>query len=68
MSLTVTATEAVHILRAHGMRIGVKSLIAGIEAGRYGFGTVINVGKTGRRTVEIFRGDLDKWIKERSGG
>ena len=67
MSLKVTATEAVNILRAHGMRLNVRSLIAGIEDGRYGFGTVINVGRTGRRTVEIFRGDLEKWIEERSG-
>ena len=63
--MTISAVDAVKILRQRGMHITVKRLIDGFESGLYPFGRVIAVGKTGRRTVEIFQRELDEWIEGR---
>lgn len=62
MSITVTATEAAARLRQAGMRISVKRLVDDIEKGRFPFGHVVSTGPSGRRTVEIYRRDLETWI------
>ena len=63
--MTVTATEAAAVLRAKGMKVSVKRLVDGIQAGVYPFGRIVATGSSGRRTVEIFRGDLENWIKDK---
>lgn len=62
MSITVTATEAAARLRQAGMRISVKRLVDGIYSGDYPFGRIVSTGPSGRRTVEIYRRDLEIWI------
>ena len=66
--MTVTATEAAAVLRSKGMKITVKRLVDGIQEGVYPFGRIVSTGDTGRRSVEIFRGDLERFIKEKMGG
>ena len=66
--MTVTATEAAKVLRSHGMKISVGRLVDGIQDGDYPFGRIVSIGDTGRRSVEIFRGDLERFIKEKMGG
>lgn len=60
----ISATEAVRLLRERGVRMSVPRLIHGIEAGYYSFGRVTGYGATGRRTVEIYRKDFEKWMEE----
>lgn len=64
MSITVTATEAVRQLREAGMHMTVARLVDGIESGSYPFGRIVRAGPTGRRTVEIFRKDLQAWLEQ----
>ena len=59
----ISATEAVKLLREHGIRMSVQRLIHGIEAGYYSFGKVIGKGASGRRTVEIYRHEFEKWME-----
>ena len=66
--MTVTATEAAKVLRSKGMKISVRRLVDGIQDGSYPFGRIVSTGGTGRRSVEIFRGDLERFIKEKTNG
>ena len=59
----ISATEAVRLLRERGIRMSVQRLIHGIEAGYYSFGEVVNVGESGRRTVEIYKPEFEKWME-----
>lgn len=60
----ISATEAVKILREHGIRMSVSRLIHGIEAGYYSFGRVVSTGTTGRRTVEIYKRKFEEWMED----
>ncbi len=60
--LTMTATECVDVLRKHGVRLTVKTLVDGLEAGAYPFGRVTSGGTGERRLVEIFRVDFCEWL------
>lgn len=58
---TMTIQECASYLREHGMRIGYKKLVSGLEAGAFPFGLVLpSDGK--RRPVLIYRKLVDKWI------
>ena len=61
--LTMTLREVQYAMRAAGIHCSSKSISAGIASGAYPFGRVVNVGVTGRRTVEIFRVDFDAWLE-----
>ncbi len=58
--LMMTATECVEVLRKHGVRLTVKTLVDGLEAGAYPFGRVTSGGE--RRMVEIYRVDFCEWL------
>ena len=60
----ISATEAVRLLRERGIRMSVQRLIHGIEAGYYPFGEVVNVGESGRRTVEIYETKFRNWMED----
>lgn len=64
--LTMTVREAYYAMRAAGIPTSEARISAGIASGAYPFGRVVNVGETGRRTLEIFRVDLDAWIKSKT--
>lgn len=60
---TMTIQECASYLREHGMRIGYKKLVSGIEAGAFPFGSVLpSDGK--RRPVLIYRKLVDRWIAD----
>ena len=60
---TMTIQECASYLREHGMRIGYKKLVTGLEAGAFPFGTVLpSDGK--RRPVMIYKRLVDRWIAD----
>lgn len=63
--LTMTLRETYYAMRAAGIPCNEKMISAGIASGAYPFGRVVQVGETGRRTLEIFRVDFDAWLKTR---
>ena len=50
--------------RSIGMKTNAKSLSDGIASGHYPFGTILHVGKTGRRHIRIFRTEYERWKAE----
>lgn len=66
--LNLTLQEACDICKEYGWVIDKVVLGKGIADGRYSFGTVIGEGATGRKTYEIFRGDLIRWLQDKMGG
>lgn len=67
MRPTMTLREVAEAMRAVGFRTSEPMIVNGIESGRYPFGAVISVGKTGRRRVEILRVDFDAWLRRVAG-
>lgn len=64
---TMTLSEVVTAMRKAGFKTGETAVADAIETGRYPFGQVVGRGKTGRRKLEIFRVDFEKWLKEKIG-
>lgn len=60
--LTMTVHDVYLAMREAGIRSSPERISAGIASGAYPFGRVINVGETGRRTLEIYRVDFDAWL------
>ena len=54
--LTLPLHEFDDILRSYGIRCSARGIAEGFESG---------VGRTGRRETEIFRADLEKWLREK---
>ena len=67
MSPQMSASECVKVMREAGFRISVMTLMDGLENGYYPFGRIKSIGGTGRRTPEIYRGDFERWLKEKLG-
>ena len=63
--LTMTVYDVYYAMRDAGIPSTPARISAGIESGAYPFGTVINVGETGRRTLLIYRVDFDAWLKSK---
>lgn len=63
----MSASECVEAMRTVGFRISVMALMDGLEEGYYPFGRIKSRGVTGRRTPEIYRGDFERWLKEKLG-
>ena len=57
----MTIKEVVDDMRRRGMGMTNKTVTDNIAAGIFPFGTVLNVGETGRRTFLIFRRDYEAW-------
>lgn len=62
---TLTLNQTAAYLRQHGLSISNPALANGIQQGQYPFGICI-VNDQGRRSFQIFRALLDKWIEERT--
>lgn len=67
MRPTMTLKEVTEAMRAAGFRTSETMIADGIESGRYPFGAVIGVGKTGRRRIEILRVDFTAWLNRVAG-
>ena len=64
--LTMTVHEVYIAMREAGIRSCPERISAGIASGAYPFGRVVNVGETGRRTLEIYRVDFDAWLDSKT--
>jgi len=64
-SVTMTLRDVCRAMSAAGIRCTEKVISDGIACGAYPFGRVINVGQTGRRTVQIFRVDFEAWLESK---
>ena len=65
--LTVTINEALEIMRNAGVPVSGVTLADGIESGVYPFGRLVRKSETtGRRTFEIFRVDLLRWLESKT--
>jgi len=62
-SVTMTLRQVYYEMQAAGIRCSEKVISDGIACGAYPFGRVVNVGETGRRTVQIFRVDFEAWLE-----
>lgn len=62
---TLSLNQAAEYLRGHGLKIGNVVLANGLEQGKFEFGFCI-VNDQGRRSFQIFKTLLDKWIEERT--
>ena len=62
-SVTMTLRDVYYEMREAGIRCSEKVISDGIASGAYPFGRVLNVGETGRRTVQIFRVDFEAWLE-----
>lgn len=58
---TMTLKEVYEDLRKYGFKISPERLSDGIVSGLYPFGSVLNVGETGKRTFQILRVDYENW-------
>ena len=63
--LTMTVREVVKEMREAGIHCSDRIVSDGIALGIYPFGTVVNTGETGRRTLNIFRVDFDAWLQSK---
>lgn len=63
--LTMTIMEVYLAMRDAGIPNSPKKISAGIASGAYPFGRVVGVGETGRKTIEVFRVDFQRWLKTR---
>ena len=63
--LTMTINEVYLAMREAGIPSNLRSISAGIASGAYPFGRVVNVGPTGRRTVQIFKVDFYAWLESK---
>lgn len=61
-SVTMTLRDVYLEMRDAGIRCSMKVISDGIATGAYPFGRVVNIGETGRRTVQIFRVDFEAWL------
>lgn len=60
----MTLSEVVQDLRDIGMKTNSAAIADGIEDGLYPFGRILGVGASGRRHIQIFRSDFERWKSE----
>ena len=65
-SITMSLRDVYTEMRSAGIRCSMKVISDGIATGAYPFGRVVNVGETGRRTLEIFRVDFESWLASKT--
>lgn len=64
--LTMNVTEVMTEMRKAGIHCTTNTIADGIAMGVYPFGRISNVGRTGRRTLEIFRVDFYAWLESKA--
>ena len=67
-SITMTLRDVYYEMQAAGIRCSMKVISDGIATGAYPFGRVVNIGETGRRTLQIFRVDFEAWLASKMPG
>ena len=64
--LKMTVSEVIQAMRQAGIQCSARIVSDGIASGMYPFGTVVGVGETGRRTLQIFRVDFEAWLESKT--
>ena len=64
--LTMTINEVAAMFRASGISIEVGRLADGIASGDYPIGRVVRVSPGGRRTFEIWRVDVLRFLESKT--
>ena len=59
----MTLRDVCRAMSEVGIHCSEKVIADGIACGAYPFGRILNVGETGRRTVQIFRVDFEAWLE-----
>lgn len=67
MKHKLTLADVRDDLRGRGIAMSIRAIANEIEAGRMP-GTVVNTGRTGRRTFLIYRADYEPWAIKHTGG
>lgn len=62
---TMTLKDCATEMRDCGIRCTEMDIADAIESGIYPFGRVKRRGNTGRRTLEIWRVDFERWLAEK---
>lgn len=60
----MTIKEVADDMRSRGMGLAYQTITDNIANGTFPFGTVLNTGKTGRRTFLILRRDYEAWAEK----
>lgn len=63
----MTHKEIMEDLRSRGFKIGLAAISKNLQTGVFPFGSVINVGPSGRITTLILRKDYENWANENIG-
>lgn len=65
IKLKLTLEETCQMLRQYGIGMRLDILADQIASGAYPFGRVIRTSPNGRRTFEIWRCDVEKFLKSK---
>lgn len=63
--LTMTLEDVCRLFRSYGIPMEIMRLADGIEAGVYPFGRIVKKSSTGRRTFEIWRVDVEAFLRSK---
>lgn len=64
-NMTMTINDVAKLFRQYGVPIELGRLADGIASGDYPFGRVVRVSDGGRRTFEIWRVDVEAFLKSK---
>ncbi len=60
----MTLEDVCQDMRSRGVPMDKGALSRGLKQGTFPFGTVLNIGQSGRTTFLIWRRDYEKWAEE----
>lgn len=63
--LTMTIQDVANLFREYGVPIELRRLSDDIASGAYPFGRVVRVSPNGRRTFEIWRIDVESFLRSK---
>ena len=63
--LTMTINDVAKLFRSYGVPIELGRLADDIASGAYPFGRVVRISPNGRRTFEIWRVDVEAFLKSK---
>lgn len=64
-NMTMTIQDVAHLFREYGIPIELRRLADGIASGVYPFGRVVRTSANGRRTFEIWRVDVEAFLRSK---
>lgn len=65
-NLTMTVNDVAKLFRSYGIPIELGRLADDIASGEYPFGRVVKTSPTGRRTFEIWRVDVEAFLRSKT--